>query len=55
MVLAANLFERIADRAQEIGIGSLDGAIELEFDDRLSLGNGGDLPFEIRRTRASDR
>src|SRR4051812_2628358 len=48
-MLTLHLFEAIAQRVQEVVVGSDDGAVELELDDGLCLADGSDLPLQIRQ------
>jgi hypothetical protein len=47
MVLALDLGQRIADRAEEIVVGVENDAVEGELDDRLRLADGRDLPGAV--------
>ena len=57
MVLAFDLVEPIADSVQEILVGREDGAVEIEFDDRLRLAECNDLSQSLpsRRTASPKR
>ncbi len=48
VMLAAKLLQRIPHEAQEVGIGSADRAVEVEFDDGLRLADGGELALPVR-------
>ena len=43
MMLALDFRQPVADRGEEILIGGEDGAVEIEFDDRLRTADGGNL------------
>ncbi len=55
MVPAAQLLERVAHDGEEVGVGGPDRAVQIEFDHRLGLADGGELALAIGQAQHSFR
>ncbi len=50
-MFALHLDIGVAEHLREIVVDRADGPVDIEFDDRLGLADGGELSFVIRRAQ----